>query len=199
LRSVFTSLKAAQNLLDLSDGVSSILLHVDDIFTANDIADAATARTGLVADSWMEQNGDLLVALQSQSSSSSMIQFFVVLAVALGIASVLFVSVVQKSKEIGILKAIGTRTEKVTRIFVIQGLLVGLIGSAIGCVLGAALALGFEGAALKPDGTPTIPIALPPVLFLRSSFIAILSGIFAAVAPARRAARLDPATVIRNG
>ncbi|MDZ4065104.1 MAG: FtsX-like permease family protein, partial [Coriobacteriia bacterium] len=156
-------------------------------------------RTGLVADSWMKLNSQLLIGLRSQSSSSYMIQFFVMLAVALGIASVLVVSVVQKSKEIGILKATGTSTARITRIFLIQGAILGMVGSLLGSGLGTLLSLLFASLAKNPDGSPTFPVDLGPQRFFFAVGIAVVIGLVAAVAPARRAARLDPAQVIRYG
>src|SRR5690606_21225407 len=120
-RWVFVPLRSAQTLLDLSGGVSTLELKVDEIFSADRVASAVASRTGLEAESWMERNRQLLVGLRSQSASSWLIQLFVVIAVALGIASVLVVSVVQKSREIGILKAMGTRTAQVVRVFLVQG------------------------------------------------------------------------------
>jgi lipoprotein-releasing system permease protein len=119
--------------------------------------------------------------------------------VALGIASVLAVSVVQKSREIGILKAVGTATGKVERVFLLQGAIVGLVGSAIGVAAGIGLSLFFAGLARNPDGTATFPANLNLVLYLRSALIATTVGVLAALLPARRAARLDPARVIRGG
>jgi lipoprotein-releasing system permease protein len=171
----------------------------EDIFEAEALAERIRSRTGLVAESWMEQNGDLLVGLRSQSMSSIMIQVFVILAVALGIASVLAVSVVQKAREIGILRATGTRTASVTRIFLIQGAVLGGIGSLFGIALGTFLALFFAGIAQNPDGSATFPVALTPLLYGRSALVAITVGLLAAVLPARDASRLDPATAIRNG
>jgi lipoprotein-releasing system permease protein len=120
-------------------------------------------------------------------------------AVALGIASVLVVSVVQKSREIGILKAMGTRTGQVVRIFLVQGGILGLAGSLVGIVVGAALSLLFASFATNPDGSPTFPVNLSVGLFAGASAVATLTGVLAAVAPARRAASLDPADVIRYG
>jgi lipoprotein-releasing system permease protein len=128
-----------------------------------------------------------------------MIQAFVVLAVALGIASVLGVSVIQKSREIGILKAMGTSTGSVTRVFLIEGGLVGLVGSGAGSALGAALAVFFSHAVKNPYGDSLFPVELTPGLFLAASAVAIATGLLAAVVPARHAARLDPAVAIRNG
>ena len=198
-RWVLIPLRSAQTLLDLVGGVSTVDLRVDDVFNAETISVEIASREGLVADSWMKTNAQLLTALKSQDSSKYMIQFFVIVAVALGIASVLVVSVVQKSREIGILRAVGTSRARVLRIFLIQGGLVGLAGSVIGSALGAGLALFFATLARNADGTPIFPIDLTPTLFLSAAAIAIFTGLVAAVVPARRAARLDPASVIRYG
>jgi lipoprotein-releasing system permease protein len=198
-RWVFVSLRSAQTLLDLVGGVSTIEIKVDDIFRAEVVAEHLSALTGLEADSWMKTNTQLLVGLRSQSASSYMIQAFVIIAVALGIASVLVVSVVQKSREIGILKAMGTPTRRIIRVFLIEGAMVGLAGSILGVALGAGLALFFAGLASNPDGSPTFPVDLNLALFLRASLIATFTGIVAAAAPAHRAARLDPVEVIRYG
>lgn len=198
-RWVLVSLRSAQTLLNLAGDVTAIEVTVAEVFAAETIAQRLAAATGLVADSWMKLNGQLLIALQSQSSSSNMIQFFVIVAVALGIASVLFVSVVQKSREIGILKAMGAQTRDVLKIFIIQGLLVGLVGSLFGVLIGAGLAEFFASLARNADGTPRFPVDVSLALIVRSTLIAAVTGVLAAWAPARRAARLDPAEVIRYG
>ncbi|MGI5861639.1 MAG: ABC transporter permease [Myxococcales bacterium] len=198
-RWVFVALRSGQSLLDAGNSISTIDLRVRDVFSAGAIATRIAERTGLVAEPWTELNAQLLVALRSQSASSFIIRFFITVAVALGIASVLTVSVVQKSSEIGILKALGTSTERVRRVFVIQGGLVGLIGSGLGSLAGAALALFFSRIAQTPAGEPTFPIDLSPQRFLIAALVATLTGLLAAAAPASRAARLDPAKVIRRG
>ena len=198
-RWVVVSTRAAQTMLDLVGGVSSVDLRVRDLFAADALAADVTARTGLVADSWMKTNAQLLVALRSQASSSQMIQFFVILAVAMGIASLLVVSVVQKGKEIGILRAMGIARSTVLRVFLLQGVLVGLVGSVLGTALGAGLGAAFAASARNADGNPTFPITVSLVLVARSAGVAFLTGVLAATLPARRAARLDPAVAIRNG
>ncbi len=198
-RWLFVSMRSAQTLLDLAGQASTIEAKVSDVFAADQIAAQMAARTGLEADSWMKLNAQLLVALRSQSSSSYMIQFFVMLAVTLGIASVLVVSVVQKSKEIGILRATGTTTRSITKIFLIQGAIVGVVGSLLGSGLGAVLSLLFANLAKNPDGSATFPVDLGAQRFLVAVGVATFIGLVAAVAPARRAAGLDPAKVIRYG
>lgn len=198
-RWVLVSLRAAQTLFGLEGGVSAIEVKGGEIYDAERLAVEIAGRTGLVADSWMRANAQLLTGLRSQSSSSIMIQVFVILAVALGIASVLAVSVVQKSREIGILRATGTSRGQVLRIFLIEGTIVGLLGSAVGIALGIALGAFFSSLATNPDGSPTFPVSLDVRLYLRSAALAIGVGCAAAILPARRAARMDPAQVIRTG
>ncbi|KYF63574.1 hypothetical protein BE11_38245 [Sorangium cellulosum] len=196
---VITSLRRAQTLYALPGGATSIELKVADVFAAEAVAGELHGRTGLKADSWMKINAELLTGLSAQSSSKSMIQFFVVLAVALGIASVLIVSVVQKSREIGVLRAVGTSRGRVLRIFLIQGAVLGLLGSLVGSALGALLSKLFEGLVRGPDGAPKFPVQLDLELFVFATGLAIGVGLLAAVLPARRASRLDPASAIRNG
>jgi lipoprotein-releasing system permease protein len=198
-RWVLIPLRAAQTLLDLVGGVSTIEVKTNEVFGAETIAQAISTRTGLVADSWMKMNAQLLVGLKSQDSSKWMIQFFVIVAVALGIASVLVVSVVQKSREIGILKAMGASTGRVMRVFLIQGAVVGVVGATMGSLMGAGLSIFFASMARNADGSPIFPVDLSPTLFLSAAAVALFTGLIAAVAPARRAAKLDPAVVIRYG
>jgi len=196
---VLTSLRHAQALFALPGGATSIELKVSDVFEAERLASMIRDRTGLAADSWMTLNAELLSGLSAQGSSKSMIQFFVVVAVALGIASVLIVSVVQKSREIGILRAVGTQPQRVLTVFLIQGGVLGLVGSVFGSCLGALFAHLFESLTLGADGRPRFAVQLSASLFIQVGVMATCVGLLAAAIPARRAARLDPATAIRSG
>jgi lipoprotein-releasing system permease protein len=104
---------------------------------------------------------------------------------------------VQKRREIGILRAMGATQGQVLRIFLLQGAIVGAIGSALGVVLAVALIWVFSRLALGADGLPLFAITLQPGLALQVAAVATLCGVLAAVAPARRAAKLDPALAIR--
>jgi lipoprotein-releasing system permease protein len=86
----------------------------------------------------------------------------------------------------------------VQRIFLVQGAIVGLSGSVLGCAVGASLAIAFVGLMRNADGTPILPIELTPGLFVRAATVATVVGLVAAIAPARRAAKMDPAEAIRN-
>ncbi len=196
---VITSLRHAQALFGLPGGVTTIELKVAEVFEAERIAGELRERTGLRVESWMTINAELLSGLQAQSSSKLMIQFFVIVAVALGIASVLIVSVVQRSREIGILRAVGVPPRRILMVFLIQGGVLGVAGSIVGSGLGALFAKLFELGTRDATGAPRFPIALDLPLFLTATALATAVGLVSAVLPARRAARLDPVTAIRNG
>ncbi len=198
-RWVLVSLRTAQTLLDLASGITTIEAKVQEPFRAEAIAAELAARTGLHAESWMRLSAELLTALRSQDASALMIQAFVVVAVALGIASVLGVSVLQKSRQIGILKATGTSTGAVLRVFLVEGAIVGTVGSVAGCALGALMSFGFAAGVKNPYGEALFPVELGPGLFALASAVATATALLAAVAPALHAARLDPAAVIRHG
>jgi lipoprotein-releasing system permease protein len=193
-----TSLTHAQSLFALPGGVTNIELKVRDVFEADRIADVIRGRTGLTVESWMTLNAELLSGLSAQSSSKTMIQFFVVVSVALGIASILIVSVVQKSREIGILRAVGTPARRVLAIFLIQGGVLGVAGSFIGSALGVLFAKLFEAMTSDPAGVPRFLVQVDLPLLLRTTILATAVGLTAAVIPARRAAALDPAAAIHG-
>jgi len=191
-RYVYVDLKQAQALLDLPGGVTNIDVALHDVFAAEKTARRMVRLTGLKAESWMQTNGQLLNALQSQSMSTRMISFFVAVSVIFGIASVLAISVVQRTREIGILRAVGTRRHQLVVIFLIQGGLVGFIGAVAGVALGWALLWIFNH-----FGPGLFLVSLPSALCPLAIAGATLSGILAAAVPASRAARLDPVVAIR--
>ena len=197
-RWVLLPLRAAQSLLNAAGGITHIEVHTRHIFDDDSIAASIQRRTGLHAESWMTINSQLMIGLRSQSSSSYMIQFFVIIAIALGIASVLVVSVVQKSKEIGILRAMGVSPSRIQTVFLLQGVMVGAAGSILGSGLGTILAILFQNMAVSPDGAPLFPVDLNLTLYVMASGIAVVTGTLAALAPARRAAKLDPAEAIHG-
>ncbi|HPD89877.1 MAG: ABC transporter permease [Clostridia bacterium] len=192
---LFMDLRRAQKLFNTGDTVSSIETQITDPFEADVIASQWKQSLGNVkVEEWMELNQQLLSALSSQSSSSYTIQFFVILSITLGIASVLAVSVIQKSKEIGILKAMGATKKTASQIFILQGFLLGMAGSIAGIGLGILLLTGFNSA----EGLSfSITYEWRNILLL--AVIATSAGAIASVIPARRSANLNPMEAIKNG
>ena len=197
-RSVFVPLRAAQNLLGLQGGANSLDINISDPFAAETVAVRIAAETGLQADSWIKTFDQLFTSLKTQTIANRAIQFFVGLAVALGIASVLVVSVVQRSKEIGILRAMGASRGQILRVFLLQGAIVGLLGSIVGSAMGAAFVQLWRIFARNPEGTPFFIITLEPGLFLTAAIVATLTGVISALMPALSASRLNPVDAIRG-
>ncbi|MFO1283512.1 MAG: ABC transporter permease [Burkholderiales bacterium] len=197
-RSVYVAFRTAQTMLALPGGASQIDLKVDDLFGAEELARRLEAQTGLTVESWMRTNEQLLAAINAQNISTGTIRSFVALIVAVGIASVLVVWVVQKRREIGILRAMGASRARVQRVFLLQGAIVALAGSLIGSLLATAMVAAFLRLARNADGTPLFDvITLPGWLYVAALGGALVGGIAAAILPARSAARLDPAQAIR--
>ena len=196
-RAVYLPLRTAQSLYGLPGGITSIDLRVQDVFAADAVAANVASVTPLLVESWMETNNQLLSALNAQSASTAIIRVFVSIVVMLGIASVLVVAVVQKTREIGILRAMGASRGQMTRVFLFQGSLVGLVGSLLGAGLAALLVFMFTTFVRSADGNALFPIDLTAQLLLISCAVATLCGTLAAIAPARRAAALDPALAMR--
>jgi len=125
------------------------------------------------------------------------VRFFLALVVAIGVASVLIVSVVQKTKEIGILRAMGAGRGRILQVFLMQGALIGASGAVLGSACGYLLTAIMSNVLRADDGTPLFTATFSPTLYLYTVLGATVLGLVAAVMPARRAANLDPAQAIR--
>jgi lipoprotein-releasing system permease protein len=197
-RSTFVALRTAQSLLGLPGGVTSMEVTVRDVYAAEVIAQRIRNTLGVQADSWIKSSAQFFAAISAQTTANTAIRFFVALSVAFGIASVLVVSVVQKSREIGILRAMGISRGQILRVFLLQGGLLGLGGAVLGCLVGAAGLVLWQRLALNADGSPLFPLVLDPNLFALALGLASVTGLLAAFAPALRAARLNPVEAIRG-
>ena len=198
-RWVYLSLRSAQNLLDLQGQITGIDLQVYTLFNAEIIAQQLQQQYPIKAESWMSSNQQLMTALKSQTASTTLIRFFVLISVAFGIASVLAIAVVQKQKEIGILRAMGLSQRSVLVVFLIQGGLLGFLGSVLGSLGGIGLGKFFGLVARSATGEPLFQLALTQELFISTMFVATLTGLISAAMPAYRAAKLDPVQAIRYG
>lgn len=192
-RYVYLDLKQAQSLLGLPGGVTVIDLTIANIFEADQVAAQVGRLTSLKAESWIETNAQLMNAITAQSLSTNMIIVFVAISVAFGIASVMSVSVVQRTREIGILRATGATQSQILRVFLFQGAIFGLLGSVLGSIVSYGLVWVFNNFG---PGLFYIPISIELVIL--ALLLATLTGVLAAAVPSRRAAALDPVEAIRH-
>ncbi|MBM4256146.1 MAG: ABC transporter permease [Deltaproteobacteria bacterium] len=196
-RLVYVNLRTGQAILDLAGGASSLDIAVKDVFTAEKIASTLRQRTDQKVESWEQTNRELYTALANQTIMTRIVRTFVAVIVAIGITSVLVVSVVQKQKEIGILRAIGASRGDILRVFLIQGAVIGVIGAIVGCVVGTGLMALGSRVLRAADGSTLFQVQFSPELYASAALVALVFGLLAATVPARRAAGLDPAKAIR--
>lgn len=196
-----TDFDTVKELFSTGDKITGIEMQVTDVFKADEIASKVSANINSDAvkvDNWKAQNASLLSGLNGQSASSYMIQVFVMISVVLGIASVLMVTVVQKSKQIGILKAMGIKDRQSSLIFLFEGFLLGIMGTVIGVALGLGLSFSFSTFVKNPDGTPLVDLYINYKFIGLSALVALLASTIAALIPARGSSKLNPIEVIRN-
>lgn len=192
---VFITLDRAKSLFALS-GISAVEMQTADVFAAARLARRyAREFNRIKLESWEEKNASLLQALSSQSSSTAIIQFFILFSITLGIASVLGIAAVQKSRQLGILKAMGATDQSAFQLFLWQGLLLGLAGALLGTLAGFGLAWLFLATAGKSLG---FDFDFAPVRVLAPALLALVASSLATLLPARKASRLSPVEVIRN-
>ena len=198
---VVAPLETSQAVFGREGYYTSIEMQTDNVFAADETALELSSllAEGQEITNWKDQNASLLSALSGQSASSYMIQVFVLLAVLLGISSVLAISVVQKSRQLGILKAMGIKDKAASSIFIAQGLMLGVVGAILGTGLGLGLSYAFATFVKNPDGSSLVPFYVDWIFIGFSVVIAIAAATIAAFIPARKSSRLNPIEVIKNG
>ena len=200
----FTRLSDAQRLFGLSDLISVIQFKVDDIYKADIVAKELeqAAGKGFMATSWMEQNRALFRALRLERVVTFITIGLIVFVAALNILISLTMMVMEKTKDIAVLLSMGTRKGQIRRLFVTQGVLIGLIGTAIGLIVGYALSWAgarYHLISLAPevysiDYVPFAPRLLDGILV---ALVAIGVSFIATMYPSWSAARILPAEALR--
>ena len=200
----FTRLSDTQNLEGLGDQITVLEFKVDDIYQAGKIAEQLeqAAGRGFMATNWMEQNKALFRALRLERLVTFITIGLIVFVAALNILISLTMMVMEKTRDIAVLMSMGTRKAQVRRLFITQGLLIGVIGTAIGLVLGYALSWAgghYHLLSLAPevysiDYVPFAPRLIDGVLV---ALVAIGISLIATLYPSWSAARILPAEALR--
>jgi lipoprotein-releasing system permease protein len=208
----YTSLEDAQSFLDMGDAVTGIEIKIKDIYRAREVADAIEKDLGFPfwARDWMQMNKNLFSALRLEKRVMFIILTLIVLVAAFNIISTLIMVVMEKNKDIAILKSMGATSRGIMRIFLFQGVIIGVIGTVLGCVLGLTVAFNLEQISASIERVFGFKILPGDVYYLNAlpsqvhygDVIAIviatmLISLVATIYPSWKASRLDPAEALR--
>lgn len=198
----YISIKEAQNFFNLSDVVTGIEVKVDDIFIADRVAEQIEAHLNFPyqARDWMKLNRNLFSALQLEKMMMFIILVLIILVASFNIVSTLTMTVVEKSREIAILKAMGATRESIMRIFMLEGIIIGGVGVIFGTPLGLAVCWLLQKFYTLPSDIYYIshlPVKIHALDVFLVSSAAVLIGFFATLYPSWQAAKLDPAEALR--
>jgi lipoprotein-releasing system permease protein len=198
----FVTLRTGQSLFGVGNSVNVILVKVYYLFGSDEVADRIESLVPYEARSWSREFPSFVSSLTMQAASAYLISGFSLIASSFAIASVLIVSVLQKSKQIGILKSIGATRSQILKVFTLEGLTIAIAGSISGAILGTAIVY-LISLPLQPTARPgrppdqLFPVAVLPVYIIGAMIAAIFSTVIAAWFPARRAAKMNPVDVMR--
>jgi lipoprotein-releasing system permease protein len=200
----YVSLKEAGRLLGMGDRVTGIELKVRDVYRAAEVARSVREELGYPfhAKDWMQSNRNLFSALKLEKIVMFVILVLIVMVAAFNIISTLIMVVMEKTRDIGILMAMGATRKTIRRIFALEGLLIGLAGTAAGSVLGVALCLllsRYRFISLPKDVyyITSLPVSLDPGMLLLVAGSSVLICWLATIYPSAQASRVDPVEAIR--
>lgn len=195
----YVTLKRAQKIAGMTNSVSGISISTDDIYIADSVAENVRRETGTNAKSWLEVNKDFLQLLELDKQSSRVIIAFLIMIAAFGIANTTIMTVMSKVREIGMLKSMGAKPRSIMNIFLIEGMLIGLIGAIVGSIMGYLFVVlltvypirltGMEE--MMGAGSDVMVLESLPLDYVYGFIVAISVSIIASFLPARRASKLE--------
>lgn len=192
-RLAYVNLDTARVMFDLPDGLTEIEIKLADIYAARAVARQLADTTGLDATAWMDKNQRLREALEGQGNSGQIIKMFTLITIVVGVASALLLTTFRRRPEIGIMRSFGISQRFVLSVFMLQGALIGIIGSLVGCFLGWGFSTLLAGAG---EGGRRLPVDPSLGQYDVALLLAAAASIAAALWPARAASRIDPVEAI---
>lgn len=197
----FALLKKVQALLDKPNVANRLIFQLDDPYQATAVARAVEAQTGYLAESWQEASADIMSTLAIRNTIMYSVVSAILVVAAFGIYNIISTIVMEKTRDIAILKSMGFRARDVQGIFLIQGIILGIMGSVLGCLLGLGIIYGLSLIVMKTpfssDPTP-MPVDWSWPQFAIAAVFAMSASVLAAYLPARKAGRVHPVAILRG-
>jgi lipoprotein-releasing system permease protein len=197
----FALLKRVQVLLDRPNRVNRFVIQLDDPYRAKDVAEQIERVVGYKSVSWIEATEDILSVLTVRNIIMYSVVSAILVVASFGIYNTISTIVMEKTRDIAIMKSMGFHARDVRRIFLYEGLIVGVLGSLAGLAVGSLLMKGLEQVALKPPGVNDVihlPVWWGADQFLLAAAFAMASCLAAAYLPARKAGRVHPVDILRG-
>ncbi|HYE37520.1 MAG TPA: ABC transporter permease [Methylocaldum sp.] len=197
----FTLLKRAQVMFDRPNRVNRLIIQLDDPYAARDAAQRIEAVAGYKSVSWIEASEDILSVLIVRNIIMYSVVSAILIVASFGIYNTLSTIVLEKTRDIAILKSMGFHARDVRLIFLLEGIIIGVVGSVFGLALGAGLMKVLSTIEFRPPGVTEkvqMPIWWGPEQFALATAFALVSCILAAYLPARRAGRVHPVEILRG-
>ncbi|CAK0781722.1 lipoprotein-releasing system permease protein [Gammaproteobacteria bacterium] len=197
----FASLKRVQAILNRSHRVNRLIIQLDDPYSARETARVIEQHMGYKSVSWREASEDLLNVLMVRNVIMYSVVSAILVVASFGIYNTISTIVMEKTRDIAILKSMGFHARDVRGIFLIEGMLVGTLGSSLGMLLGTGLMWLLAQVTLKPPGsseTVHLPVYWGYEQYLLATAFALISATGAAYLPARKAGRVQPVEILRG-
>lgn len=200
-RQAFVDIKRAQALLERIDRVNSIIIKLDDEKGARELASELEDRFFYRSVSWQEANEDILSTFVVRNTIMYVVVSAVLLVAAFGIYNTISTVVIEKYRDIAILKSIGLISRDIKIIFIIQGFILGILGILIGLPLGSLMIIGLGQITFRPPNIDPlqIPMDWSVLTFIIAGGFALCASMFAAWLPSEKAARVEPVEILRGG
>ncbi|MCA4774031.1 lipoprotein-releasing ABC transporter permease subunit [Wolbachia endosymbiont of Mansonella perstans] len=207
---MYMPIKSAQAFFNYKDSIRNIEVFVDDITKANELANAIEKETGMEAESWQLQQSHYFYALKAERNVMFLILTLIIIVAAFNIVSSLMMIVQEKKSAIAIMRTFGATSGSIIRIFCTCGLLIGFIGTCLGCIIGVVFSLNIENIRMFLENITNVKLFDPMIYFFSSlpvilvpkdvvniSALALFLSFLATIAPALQAAAQDPAEILR--
>lgn len=198
---VYMNLKTLQTILNKPNEVNEIIFKIADVYRVNEIASRINRETGYYTESWQKAFRNFLQLFKIQNYITYMIVFAILVVSAFGIFNIIMMTVLEKKRDIAILKALGYENPDVIKIFVFHGVIIGSFGAILGCILGYGIQELLASVNISVEGlvrTKGFALDRNPIYFVYGVLFAFFFSFFASFYPSYKASKLNPVEIFRS-